>query len=344
MIKYSFANDYGEGCHPKIFESLADTNKLQQPGYGEDDFTQQAKELIRSAVKMPKVAVHLIAGGTLTNLVVLSSILKPFESVIAAETGHIHTHEAGAVEATGHKIETVFVPDGKLRPGDIQPLLDNKQPLYHTVRPRVVYISDSTEIGTVYSKTELQELSSFCKKNSLLLFLDGARLIPALTALSNDLSLEDVARMTDVFYIGGTKCGALLGEAVVITNETIKNDFQYHLKQRGALLAKGRVLGIQFRELMKENLIFELARHANRMAGKMATAFEELGYSFLTRAETNQLFPILPYPIIERLSKDYEFFVWQPIDPGRAAVRFVTSWDTPEEAVDSFIRDLARIG
>lgn len=339
MIIHSFTNDYSEGCHPSILEALNKSNLFQQTGYGDDIYTLNAVEAIKSKIGDDSVDVHLISGGTLTNLLVLASILKPFESVIAAHTGHISTHETGAIEATGHKIEEVISPDGKLTCELIKPVL-NKFPEYHTVKPRVVYISNSTEIGTVYTKQELTTLSNFCKENNLILFMDGARLPSALMAASNDLMLSDVARLTDVFYIGGTKSGALLGEAVVITNDTLKKDFKYHQKQRGAMMAKGRVLGIQFEQLFKDDLIFELANHANNLAAKITDAVKELGYFFLTESDSNQIFPILPNNVIDKLILKYGFYVWEPVDADNSAIRMVTSWATPEEKVDMFINDL----
>ena len=339
MIIYSFANDYSEGCHPSVLEALSRTNLEQQAGYGDDAYSKSAIRLIREKTICPDADVHFIAGGTLANLVVLASILKPFQSLITADTGHINTHEAGAIEATGHKMETVRTADGKLRPDDIKPVL-NKFPEYHTVKPRVVYISNSTEIGTIYTKSELSELSAFCKAHDLILFMDGARLPSALTAKSNDLTLTDVACLTDVFYIGGTKCGALLGEAVVITNDDLKKDFKYHLKQRGGMMAKGRTMGIQFDALLKDDLIFDLARHANAMAIRLVEAIRSMEYSFLTESYTNQIFPILPNDLIKRLQERYIFYVWQEIDATHSAVRLITSWATPEDKVDMFITDL----
>lgn len=339
MIIHSFTNDYSEGCHPSILEALNQSNLVQQTGYGDDIYTLNAVEAIKNKIGDTNVDVHLISGGTLTNLLVLASILKPFESVIAAHTGHISTHETGAIEATGHKIEEVISPDGKLTSELIKPVL-NKFPEYHTVKPRVVYISNSTEIGTIYTKRELTELSNFCKENNLLLFMDGARLPSALMASSNDLTLADVARLTDVFYIGGTKSGALLGEAVVITNDALKKDFKYHQKQRGAMMAKGRVVGIQFEQLFKDDLIFELANHANILASKIKDAVKELGYSFLTESDSNQIFPVLPNKVIDQLILKYGFYVWEPVDADHSAIRMVTSWATPEDKVDMFIHDL----
>ncbi|MBF0577973.1 threonine aldolase family protein [Dysgonomonas sp. GY617] len=342
MIIHSFTNDYSEGCHPSILQALTESNLIQQSGYGDDAYTLSAIQSIKNKIGDDNAEVHLISGGTLTNLLVLASILKPFESVIAAQTGHISTHETGAIEATGHKIEEVITSDGKLTPELIKPVL-NKFPEYHTVKPRVVYISNSTEIGTIYNKKELTNLSEFCKENNLILFMDGARLPSALTAASNDLTLVDVARLTDVFYIGGTKSGALLGEAVVITNDTLKKDFKYHQKQRGAMMAKGRVIGIQFDQLLKDDLIFKLAAHANILATKIKDTVKELGYSFLTESDSNQIFPILPNKVIDKLILKYGFYVWEPVDADNSAVRLITSWATPEDKVDLFIHDLKEI-
>lgn len=339
MKLYSFKNDYSEGCHHDLLKALAEHNNTQQSGYGEDDYSKEASRLIKEKCKNTDLDIHLVSGGTQANLIVIAAALKPYESVISAETGHIHVHETGAIEATGHKIQTVISEDGKLRPHDVQSVLA-KFENEHTVKPRLVYISNSTEIGSIYNKKEISELSSFCKSNGLLLFLDGARLGSALTSASNDLSLADIAALTDVFYIGGTKNGALFGEAIVIKNEELKSHFRFHLKQRGALLAKGRALGIQFQELFKNDLFFELARHANQMAAKITSAINAKGYSFLTDPVSNQIFPILPNVLIEELSKSFEFYTWKKMDEHHSAIRLVTSWATEEEAVDAFIKQI----
>ncbi|MFC6997065.1 threonine aldolase family protein [Rufibacter roseus] len=336
---YSFTNDYSEGCHPNILQRLTETNFTQQAGYGNDQFTLEAVAAIKTLCQKPEVEVHLVAGGTLANLIILGAFLKSYESVIAAETGHINNHEAGAIEATGHKIETVPTPDGKLTPATIQPLL-NKFPEFHTVKPRIVYISNSTEIGTIYTKQELTDLSTFCKQNNLLLFMDGARLAMALSAPTNDVSLADVASLTDIFYLGATKCGGLIGEAIIITDPSLQKDFKYYIKQRGALMAKGRLFGMQFAELLRHNLMFELAAHANQMAQKIATQLQELGFTFLTPAQSNQIFPILPDTLIAELSKNYGFFVWKKMPENKSAVRLITSWATPEEKVDQFLQEV----
>lgn len=342
MIIHSFTNDYSEGCHPAVLEALTRSNMEQQAGYGDDDYSKSAAQCLRDLTGKPDADIYFVAGGTIANLLILSSILKPFESVIAADTGHINTHEAGAIEATGHKVEAVSSPDGKLCPDDIRPLLE-KFPEYHTVRPRVVYISNSSEIGTIYTKMELEELSEFCHDNGLILFMDGARLASALTAHSNQLTISDIANLTDVFYLGGTKSGALFGEAVVILNDDLKRDFKYHQKQRGAMLAKGRSLGVQFDTLLKDGLIFDLAKHANDMAAKITKALRAMDHhNFLTDSDTNQIFPVLPLRTIEELQKRYGFYIWESFNEDEAVIRMVTSWATPEVKVDTFIADLER--
>lgn len=337
---YSFKNDYSEGCHPNIIEALAKTNLSQQAGYGEDEYSIQAKELIKQKIDNKNAHIYFIPGGTQANLIVIASALRPHESVIGANTAHIHIHEAGAIEATGHKINTIISSDGKVKTGDIEGILHEHANVPHMVKPKMVYISNSTETGTIYKKHELEALWEFCKQKGLYLFLDGARLGSALCAEDNDLSMADLSRLTDVFYIGGTKNGALLGEAIVINNDKLKEDFGFHLKQRGALLAKGRLLGVQFLELFKNDLFFVLAKHANLMARKITDAIKKKGHSLLAESTTNQIFPILPNNLIEKLSGKYEFYVWQKIDEDTSAIRLVTSWATEEKFVDQFIKDL----
>lgn len=342
MLKYNFYNDYSEGAHPRLLELLVQTNFDQQEGYGNDPLCQQAAGLIRQQLAAPQAAVHFISGGTQANLIGLASMLRPFESVISATTAHIHVHEAGAVEATGHKINLVPTPDGKLTPSQIQAVVAEHTD-EHMVRPRVVFISNSTEVGTIYFKSELAALAQVCRQNHLYLYLDGARLGAALTSAAADLTLADLARWVDMFYIGGTKNGALLGEALVITNPELQPDFRYHLKQKGAMLAKGRLLGIQFVGLFQDGLFFELARHANRMAAQLAGCLRELGFDFLTPPATNQIFPILPEPLIAKLQELYGFYVWSRVDSDHSALRLVTSWATREEKVAEMIQDLQRL-
>ncbi|KAB3529331.1 low specificity L-threonine aldolase [Alkaliphilus serpentinus] len=336
---YSFKNDYSEGAHPNILKALMETNLVQQEGYGLDEYSCKAIEILRDKLNNPEANIHFVSGGTQANLIVISSILKPYESVISANSGHVNTHETGAIEATGHKINTIDTKDGKLRPEDVKYILEQHVD-EHMVKPRTVYISNTTEVGTVYKKRELEELYSYCKENNLLLFLDGARLGSGLTAPDNDLSLSDLSRLVDAFYIGGTKNGGLLGEAIVISNESLKADFRYYLKQRGALLSKGRLLGIQFLELFKDDLYLRLASHANTMAAKLAEGIVEMGFSFLTNPESNQIFPILPDNIIDKLNQKFLFYVWSKEGDNMSSIRLVTSWATKEEAVDGFLKEL----
>lgn len=342
MYKYSFFNDYSEGAHPSILELLSSTNLAQEEGYGNDSHSKKASELIKQSIENTDADVHFISGGTQANLIVLASLMKPYESVISASTGHINVHEAGAIEATGHRINAIPTSDGKLTVELIKNILDSHED-EHMVKPKVVFISNPTEVGTIYKKAELESISTFCREKNLYLYLDGARLGSGLSSKESDLTLADVARFVDIFYIGGTKNGALLGEAIVITNKTLQVEFRYHLKQRGALLAKGRVLGIQFVGLFTSNLYFELSKHANEMAKRLTQGIKELGFSFLTNSTTNQVFPIFPNSLIEELKKDYGFYVWSKSDSNNSAIRLVTSWATPEDKVAEFMNDLKRL-
>lgn len=333
---YSFKNDYSEGAHPRILNALIESNLDQVEGYGEDIFSIKAIQLLKQRLKTNDVDIHLLTGGTQTNLTALSAFLRPHEAVIAASTGHILVHETGAIEATGHKIISVNVKDGKLVPSHIKAVLDAHTD-EHMVKPKLVFISDSTEIGSIYKKSELEGLSSFCKQNNLFLYVDGARLGSALASDENDIDLSDLARLVDAFYIGGTKNGALIGEALVICNSTLREDFRFHMKQKGALLAKGKLLGIQFFELFKDELYFELAAHANKMSALLVKAITDKGYKFLTNSPTNQIFPILPNWLISKLEEHYSFYIWEKIDDEHSAIRLVTSWATKEEFVNNFI-------
>ena len=342
-MKYSFKNDYSEGAHPRILDALIKYNLTQQNGYGLDEYSLNAAKFIRDKCAAPNASVHFVSGGTQANLTVISAFLRPHESVVSAHTGHIFTNESGAIEATGHKIHGVETADGKLRPQDVQNILDAHQNVPHQLKQRLVYISNSTEIGTIYSKKELQELYEFCQNKNLILFMDGARLGHALTAETSDMSLADIAKYTDAFYLGGTKNGALIGEAIVINNPALQDEFGFHLKQKGALLAKGRLLGIQFEELMRDNLYFELADHANRQAMKIKEAFEEIGCDFLAETFTNQIFPVLNAKQIDQLSEKYDFYIWKKIDSERSAIRLITSWSTTDETVAGFINELKEL-
>ncbi|WP_442593780.1 threonine aldolase family protein [Neobacillus sp. D3-1R] len=339
---YSFKNDYSEGTHPRILNALMESNYEQEAGYGEDRFTLGAIELLKQKIGRMDVDIHLLSGGTQTNLTALSAFLRPHEAAIAANTGHILTHETGAIEATGHKIISIEVEDGKLTPLHIKTAIDAHTD-EHMVKPKLVYISNSTEIGSIYLKKDLEELSDFCKKHNLILFMDGARLGSALCATENDLQLSDLPSLVDAFYIGGTKNGALIGEALVICRDSLKEDFRFHMKQKGALLAKGRLLGIQFLELFKDDLFFELALHANKMAGMLRDEMIKANFKFLTHSPSNQIFPILPNSLISELQNKYAFYVWEKVDSDYSAIRLVTSWATKEEAVLAFIEDMKKL-
>ncbi len=336
---YSFKNDYSEGAHPRILEALIKCNMEQSEGYGEDIFTARAIRLIKKIIRREDADVHLLVGGTQTNLTALSAFLRPHEAVIAANTGHVLVHETGAIEATGHKVISVDVEDGKLTRKNIEAVIEEHTD-EHMVKPKLVYISKSTEIGTIYKREEVEELSEVCKKYDLYLYVDGARLGSALCSNENNMKIYELAQLVDAFYIGGTKGGALIGEALVICRDTLKKDFRYHIKQKGALLAKGRILGIQFEELFKDNLYFDLATHANNMAQILKKGIVDAGYSFMINSSSNQVFPILPNKLINSLEKKYLFLIWEKIDKENSAIRLVTSWATNEEKVLEFIADV----
>lgn len=341
-----FNNDYAEGCHPKILDALIQTNFLQTPGYGEDDFCARAADKIKMLCERQDVDVHFLVGGTQTNLTVIDAALRPHQGALCAESGHIHVHETGAVEATGHKVLAIASQDGKITAEQVYRAVishRNDGSFEHMVQPKLVYISNPTELGTLYSLSELEALSNTCRELGLYLFLDGARLGYGMTAEGNDVTLPDIARLCDVFYIGGTKVGALFGEAVVISNVTLKEDFRYLIKQHGGMLAKGRLLGVQFDVLMTENLYFDIAAEAVRLANQLRDTMKALGVPFLVPGETNQLFPILPDTVLTELAKKYVFCEQERIDGQHRAVRFCTSWATKEENVQALCADLTRL-
>ncbi len=342
MYKYTFTNDYSEGAHPNILAALSQSNFIQETGYGEDHFCLEAAEKIRQYLADPEVDVHFISGGTQANLILISSILKPYESVIAVKTGHICVHETGAIEATGHKVCHVPGSNGKISPQEIRQVVDEHTD-EHMVHPRLVYISQSTELGTIYSHAEMEQISKVCHDLGLYLYVDGARLGSALTAKSADMTLPQLNQFADAFYIGGTKNGALLGEAMVLRNPDLKPHFRFHMKQKGGLLSKGRILGIQFFELFQNDLFFSLARHANQLAEQMAAGILKSGYGFQYPAVSNQIFPILPNRVIEKMNQLYRFYTWDKIDEDHSSVRLVTSWATPQSAVDDFLADLSML-
>lgn len=338
-MKYSFRNDYSEGAHPNILKALAESNLEQVDGYGEDVYCLHAVDKIRKELNSPDADVHFVSGGTQANMLCIGSFLRPYESVIAAQTAHIEVHEAGAIEFTGHKINTYPGENGKISPEQIQFAVDFHYD-EHMVVPRLVFISNTTELGTVYKKSELAAISEVCKKNNLFLYIDGARLGAALASPENDLTLADIAKFADAFYIGGTKNGALIGEAVVIINPDLKSHFRYNMKQKGVLLAKGRLIGIQFDELFKNDLYYNLAIHANKMSMKLAAGLKAAGYEFLSTPESNQIFPIFPNELIESLYEKFEFYIWSKYDDKKSTARLVCSWATDEDVVDEFLREL----
>ena len=332
---YSFKNDYSEGAHPAILEALSAIQPLQLEGYGEDSYSRDAADHIKAAISNPSSSVHFIPVGTQTNLIFIASCLRSYEAVIAAETGHICVHETGAIEATGHKILPVPSADGKLTPALIQPIVKQHED-EHMVLPRLVYISQATEVGSHYTKHELEALSAYCKKNQLFLYMDGARLGSALQANSSDVQLPDLARLTDAFYIGGTKNGGFFGEALVINNVALQANMRFAIKQRGGLLAKGWLLGLQFKVLFTDHLYFDLAQHANVQAAKLKALCVDYGFDLLLDSDTNQQFPIIPNTLLPALRTAFAFYDWSMIDAQHTCIRLVTSWATSEASIQAF--------
>jgi len=335
---YRFNNDYSECAHPRILKALLATSEAQYTGYGADEITEQAKKRIREKCRNDNVDIHFISGCTLTNLTFISHALKPYEAVIAASTGHINVHETGAIEATGHKVIDVETNDGKLTPELIQPILDEHVD-EHSVLPAMVYISNTTEVGTVYTLEEIKRLSEYCHAKELLLYLDGARLSMGLAVEESNLQFSHLAEYLDAFYIGGTKCGAMFGEALILVKEDLKKNFRYHMKQHGAIMAKGWITGLQFYELFQDDLYDKIGKHCNEMACILKTFFTEQGYTFSTHSKTNQIFPILPNEVIKRMSRDYMVAEWKKIDETHTAVRFCTSFATTQQEIERFCND-----
>lgn len=337
MTQYSFLDDYSEGCHPAILEAMARTNLSQQMAYGEDEFSGRARELIHARLDHPASEIFFVSGGTLANLIIASSQLRSHEAIISVAGGHVAAHETGAIEAVGHKVITVPSPDGKLTPEQIVGALGENSMAPHMAKPRMVYISNATETGRAYTKPEMEALSAICRDNNLLLFVDGARLGVALASPVSDLTLADMARLTDMFWIGGTKAGAMIGEAIVINHPDLARDFRFHIKQRGALLAKGRFLGLQFQTLFEGGLFESASEHANSLAAKLSAAIVNAGYAMASETETNQVFPVFPNELIDKLEQDFKFHHWGAQDENHTIIRLVTSWATGETQVDRFI-------
>ena len=337
---YQFQCDYNQGAHPRIMERLLETNLEQTVGYGEDHYCAAAREAIRTAIGRTDVDVHFLVGGTQANATVISSILRPYQGVLCASTGHINVHETGAIEHGGHKVLAIECEGGLLSADRIRASVElhyAEDGPEHTVQPGMVYISFSSELGTVYTIQQLREISSACREYVLPLFIDGARMGYGLASEGCDVTLQDIAELADVFYLGGTKQGALFGEAVVIVNDALKKDFRYFIKQNGGMLAKGRLLGLQFLTLFEDGLYFRISQHAVRQALRIRDAFESKGFEMLVHSPSNQQFPILDNDTMSRLAENFLFSVWQKIDESHTAVRFCTSWATDEKAVDSLI-------
>ena len=339
-----FESDYLEGALPEVMRALNETNYVQTPGYGEDEYCAAAAAKIREKCAAPGSAVHFLIGGTQVNFTFIAAALRPHQAAIAAASGHIAVHESGSVEATGHKV--VALPcgvDGKISAAQVRECVEAHwadSTHEHQPQPKLVYISQPTENGTIYSLAELEALSAVCREKELIFFVDGARLGTALVCPGADASLADLARLADAFYIGGTKLGALFGEALVITNPALNRDFRYIEKQRGGMLAKGRLLGVQFGALMTDGLYERTARREVELAWRLRRAFEEKGWPLYCDSPTNQQFPIVPDAALEKLAEKYSFSDWARIDETHRAVRFCTSWATKEEDVSALIKDI----
>lgn len=337
----SFKNDYSEGALPVVMEALLKTNLEQTVGYGEDEYTKKGIEAIKKSIACEDCYIRLLVGGTQTNLLTISHILRPYEAVIAADTGHISTHEAGAIEATGHKVLALLTDgNGKIDVDMIKKCYELHKDDFHMVKPKMVYISNPTELGTLYTKDELISISNYCKKVGMYLYLDGARLASALASEKNDIDITDYPKYCDAFYIGGTKCGLLFGEALVITSKELATGFFCSTKQKGATLAKGRLLGIQFYELFQGDRYYQVGKHANEMAEMLKQGVLEAGYKLKVDSYTNQQFFIFSNDKIEKLGKKYRYEFWEKINENNSAIRLVTSWATKEEDVKEFIADL----
>ena len=337
--------DYAEGAHQRILRRLMETNLEQTPGYGEDPYCEKARACIRALCQDDRLDVHFLVGGTQTNAVVLAAALRPHQGVIAADTGHINVHEPGAIEAGGHKVLAVPSQDGKLTARDIRQVYGAHWAdvsREHMVQPGMVYLSQPTETGLLYSAQELREIRKTCQDCGLYLFVDGARLGYGLMSEQCDLTLPELAQLCDAFYLGGTKQGLLFGEAVVISHQALKRDFRYIMKQRGAMLAKGRLLGLQFAAMLEDGLYFDLASAADRLAMEIRRALEERGYPMLYDSYTNQQYPILPDQVLKELEKSFAFTFWSKVDEAHTAVRICTSWATEPKVVRQLIAALDR--
>ncbi len=340
-----FRSDYSQGAHPLVLDALTKTNDEHTDGYGIDPHCENAARIIRDLIGIDDCRVYMMIGGTPCNIITISSALRPYEAVICAKSGHIYAHETGGVEATGHRVITVTGKDGKVYPEMIdEALLECSDE--HTLSARLVYISQPTEIGTIYSKAEMQALSDKCREKGLFLYVDGARLGSALTCRENDLDIRTLASLCDAFYIGGTKNGAMMGEALVIKNPLMDDHFRWMIKQHCGMLAKGRLIGVQFEALLsggENSLYYRIASYANEMADKLRSGIKELGISFMGNSPTNQVFPVLPSHVVSKLEKDFFFTVWGEEENGLIPIRLVTSYGTKECEVDSFLDRLKKL-
>ena len=333
-----FNSDYLEGAHPSIMKRLAETNMAQSVGYSEDEYCAAAREKIKAACEAPDADVHFLVGGTQTNTTVIASILRPYQGVIAPTSGHINCHETGAIESTGHKVLALPTDNGKITAQQIEEyyLWHHTSPDFeHIVMPGMVYISYPTEGGTIYSKAELTAIYETCQRCGLPLYIDGARMGYGLMSDECDLTLPELARLCDVFYIGGTKVGALFGEAVVVMNPALKKDFRFFMKQRGGMLAKGRLLGIQFDTLFTDDLYLKISRHAIDIAHQIREIFVSAGYPLLFDSPTNQQYPIMPDSELAEIGKNFGYEYWERVDETHSGVRFCASWATTQENVDA---------
>ncbi len=341
-----FNNDYNQGCHASVLQALSRTNVQQNPGYGEDPHCARAAELIKKACRREDMDVHFLLGGTQTNMTVIAAALRPHQGVLCAESGHIHVHETGAVESTGHKVLALPGENGKISAGQVRRavrLHREDASFEHMAQPKMVYISHPTELGTLYTLEELEALSQVCHDLGLYLFLDGARLGYGLTAPGADVALPDLARLCDVFYIGGTKCGAMFGEAVVITNPVLGEDFRYLIKQKGAMLAKGWLLGVQFEALMEQDRYLTINAHANRLAQQVRSLLDEKGIPYIREATANQIFMTLPDESIRKLEQTLVLCPMGRVDADHSQVRLCTSWATTPESFAALMDALKKL-
>lgn len=339
-------NDYCFGAHENILKALCELNNEANPGYGLDDHCKEAAENIKKSCNAPNADVHFIVGGTQTNLLVISAALRPYQSAVCVESGHINAHETGAVENCGFKILTAPGEEGKIKAAEIEKIAADYEASgvkEHITEPKLVYISFPTELGTIYSKKELTEISDVCHKHGLYLFVDGARLSYGLSGENNDVTIQDIAALSDVFFIGGTKCGLLFGEAVVITNDELKPCFRHYMKQKGAMLAKGWLLGIQFNEMFKGGLYFEIGKKAVEQALRIKKAFKDKGITLASDSPTNQQFVIMNDSDLEKLGKKYFYEYEERVDENHSNVRFCTSWATTDAEIDELVKDIAAL-